>query len=227
MKRAFNPDELLVEASNDIASRLKAAISAQEKERKRIGAELHDNISQVLSTVRLNLELAMKNPVEKDDLIAKSSRALNNIIQEIRKMSRELISPGIKNNELPDLVDDLTCDISRVTGIQFDVDVSVFDKIRITLDEKIAIYRIIQEQLNNIMKHAEAKRVRIQAFAGNKKIMIEIADDGKGFDLSVRKKGIGLINIISRAELFNGDVQIITAPGKGCMMRVTLEIHGP
>ena len=96
------------------------------------------------------------------------------------------------------------------------------ESLDIDLRPAIDIVRIIQEQVNNVLKHAEAKHLNIQLTVDNSWIELVISDDGRGFNPGEikLKKGVGLSNIVSRAELFNGNVKIISAPGKGCKVVV-------
>jgi len=87
------------------------------------------------------------------------------------------------------------------------------------------LFRIIQEQLNNIIKHAEASAILIRLITDEGQLMLVIADNGKGFDTSINKKGLGINNIISRTELFNGKVQVDTSPGEGCTMIITVPLQ--
>jgi len=87
-------------------------------------------------------------------------------------------------------------------------------------DLKLNIYRIIQEQMTNIVKHAEASHVTISLEADSDMVTLVITDDGKGFDLSTTKAGIGISNIMNRVESFNGKINIETLPGKGCVMKI-------
>ena len=89
-------------------------------------------------------------------------------------------------------------------------------------EQKINVYRIIQEQLNNILKHAQASSVMIELNKEEEQIRLLVTDDGKGFDPRVRRDGVGISNIMSRAELYNGRVEIDSAPGKGCRLEVIL-----
>ena len=84
------------------------------------------------------------------------------------------------------------------------------------------MYRIVQEQINNIVKHSSANSVLIELFAEENNIHLIITDDGTGFDVNTVKKGQGLKNMRSRAELLNGATEMITAPGKGCKLKVTI-----
>ena len=91
--------------------------------------------------------------------------------------------------------------------------------------QQLMLFRIIQEQVNNVLKHSEASNLIIELMIDGSIVDLTISDDGKGFekDNIKMKRGVGLNNIASRTELFNGEVNLITAPGKGC----TLNIHIP
>ena len=89
-------------------------------------------------------------------------------------------------------------------------------------DLKLNIYRVIQEQINNIIKHADPKNVSVTVIAKNKIIYLTVTDDGKGFDMEKRRTGIGISNMMNRVESFNGKTEIVSSPGNGC--RTTIEI---
>jgi signal transduction histidine kinase len=91
-------------------------------------------------------------------------------------------------------------------------------------DLKISIYRIVQEQLNNIVKYAEASRVQILIRQDSSTIELQVIDNGKGFDLTAKRKGIGINNIINRVNAFHGNVLIESAPGKGCSLNVSFQV---
>jgi len=199
-----------------------AVLSAQEKERSIIGAELHDNINQILATVKLYLDVAMAEPQPRMELLSKSRRNISSAIEEIRKLSKMLIAPSLKELGLKDSIDELIRNILIVKKMKIRFSTDGLDEEIISKDLRVAIYRIVQEQLNNILKYADASCVTIQLREKGRQISLLIEDDGKGFDVNCRRKGVGITNIISRAELFNGKVEIDSAPGKGCRVKVLL-----
>ena len=89
-------------------------------------------------------------------------------------------------------------------------------------NKKLIIYRIVQEQINNILKHSKATESQIELKTHNKRLQLLVKDNGIGFDPTKKAKGIGLNNIISRVEMHNGDMEIISSPGKGCMLKVEI-----
>ena len=100
--------------------------------------------------------------------------------------------------------------------------ISGVDENALLPEQKINVYRIIQEQLNNILKHAQASSVSIELNKQREQIRLCVEDDGKGFDPRMRRNGVGISNIMSRAELYNGKVEIDSSPGKGCKLEVIL-----
>jgi PAS domain S-box-containing protein len=199
-----------------------AVVDAQEKERAEIGKELHDNVNQILSTAKLFLEVAKTSTRERAKLISRSAEQIHHAINEIRNISRSLVPPSISDLGLIESIKDLLDDIAVTKTIKVDF-TNVGDiEGGINDNQKLMLFRIIQEQVSNVLKHAEAKHLSIKLSVDNVGIELVIADDGKGFDLenNKTKKGVGLSNIASRVELFNGKVNIVTAPGKGCRLIV-------
>ncbi|MEO6914676.1 MAG: ATP-binding protein [Chitinophagaceae bacterium] len=202
----------------------RAIIDAQENERAKIGKELHDNVNQVLSTAKLFLEVAKTNSKERINLIGKSAEQIHHAINEIRHISQSLVPPSIGDIGLGESIKDLVQNIAVSKTLEVDYNnVGDIEK-NITDNQKVMIFRIIQEQVNNVLKHAEATRISIQLKVDNKEIELTIKDNGKGFDPEKikTKKGVGLSNIASRVDLFNGKVDIISAPGKGCQLNVKI-----
>jgi PAS domain S-box-containing protein len=203
-----------------------AVVNAQEKERAEIGKELHDNVNQILSTAKLYLELARTEEDERLDLIDRSTDNISNAINEIRTISRSLVPPSVGDLGLIDSIHDLVENIRATKKLQvsFDFEGEIDD----VLDEKrkLMLFRIIQEQVNNVLRHAKATHLIIELNTAGNMIDLTIIDDGQGFDMEKvkLKKGVGLSNIISRAELFNGKVAIKTAPGKGCSLNINVPI---
>lgn len=202
---------------------VEAVLSTQETERKKIGGELHDNINQILTAVKLNLGFAMENRDHSERLIQKCIINTTTAIEEIRKLSKELILPGnLKELGLVHSIEDLLKEMLKESTIQYSFNATGEEEIKVSEEHKLTIYRIIQEQLNNILKHAAATIVNVHMDLYPEAIQLSIEDNGKGFNSGLRRKGIGITNIISRAELFNGIVKIDTAPGKGCRLEVML-----
>ncbi len=213
-----------IEATKEIA---KAVVDAQEKERAEIGYELHDNVNQLLSTTRLYLELAKNDEQERLSLISRSVEGIANVVSEIRRISRSLVPSSINDLGLLVSIQDLAESIqaTKALKVEFHYEGNVEEDVNEKL--KLMLFRIIQEQVNNVLKHAMAKLLVIELVEDHGVIYLTISDDGKGFDVSSinNKKGMGLNNIRSRAELFNGSVRIISSHGEGCKLKVRIPLE--
>lgn len=203
-----------------------AVVDAQEKERSIIGKELHDNVNQILSTAKLYLEVARNDEKERISLMDMSTQNISEAINEIRTISRSLVPASIGDIGLVESIQDLmeSIKITKTIDVHFEPHPEV-DAV-LTEPQKLMLFRIAQEQVNNILKHAQAKSLSFELTAEDEAVLMVITDDGIGFDSeAVRfKKGVGLSNIASRAELFNGKVDIVSAPGKGCSLRISVPI---
>jgi PAS domain S-box-containing protein len=197
-------------------------LGAQERERFELGQELHDNINQILATSKLYLDVAIEEKEPRMELLAKSRKNISVAIEEIRKLTKDLIAPSLNDLGLTQSIKELIRSIQSVGKMKIRLNISGLDEEALLPEQKINIYRIIQEQLNNILKHAQAGTVVIELNKVKEQVRLRLADDGKGFDPRMRRKGVGISNIISRAELYNGKVEIESAPGKGCQLVVVL-----
>lgn len=200
-----------------------AVILAQEKERTEIGKELHDNVNQILGASNLYINTAMTDEEMRQELLERSTELVSNAINEIRKISKSLITPGLREIGLIESIEDIIDDL-KVAGdkLVIDLDLQNISEEQIEDRRKLTVFRIVQEQLNNIVKHARATRVLIRLSGEQDHIVVTLSDNGVGFDVSRHRKGVGITNIISRAEMFNGWVDIQSAPGEGCTLTVSL-----
>ena len=198
----------------------RAILTAQEKQRNHIGQELHDNISQILASSKLYLSSACEGNESLLELIKYPSELIDSSIQEIRLLSSRHVTP-LKDVDLEDLVKSLLDGLRENTSIDtvFTYDIAERD---LTDDLKLNIYRIIQEQINNIVKYASARKVTITIEAKPAGLHIEVIDDGAGFDLTKKRSGIGLSNMMNRIESFNGQMLLESSVGTGCSIRIDI-----
>lgn len=201
-----------------------AVLKALESDRAHLGAELHDNINQILATSLLYLEHAKNNEDEKDKMIHKSMDVIALAIAEIRKLSRKLIVSDIDEIGLGKAVRDMIENIVLVKKMKVFFHMEKFPEKKVDENVKVTIYRIIQEQLTNILKHANATTIDIELKKEDALITLKIGDNGKGFDTTVQRNGVGITNIMSRVSIYDGDVNINSAPGRGCTLKVTLQL---
>lgn len=203
-----------------------ATIDAQEKERREIGKELHDNINQHLNTTRLYLEVAReKAEGEIKEMIQLAHKNLSGIVHEIRQLSQSLVPPTLGDLGLVESIQDLCDGLRRSHKFVIDFQYRHFQEDHIPGNLRLSLFRIIQEKISNIIRHSEASKIAIRLQSDAEHIFLTIIDNGIGFDPSVTKEGLGLGNIRTRTELFNGKMHIKTAPGEGCELSVTIPFH--
>ena len=194
-----------------------AVIKAQEHERSLVGRELHDGVNQVLTTVKLYQELIASGTDLQKDLALRSSRLLQESIQSIRSLSKQLSAPTLGNTKLSDTVSELV-EAIRVTE-KFEsvkTNISAIENIDVSEDLHLGIYRILQEQFTNILKHSQASKVELGFLFDSVNLTLNIIDNGRGFDTNRKRSGIGISNMISRAENLNGRLVVNSEPGMGC-----------
>lgn len=204
-----------------------AAIDAQERERGQIGKELHDNINQILTTTKLYLELAITDEEERVNLINRSSQNIVSCIQEIRQLSRSLVPPSIGDLGLVESISDLIENIRITNTIHIEFHQINVDEDLIEDNLKLMLFRVLQEQLSNVLKHAKAKKLIIELILDDDFVELNVCDDGIGFDIAKVKRGLGLSNITSRANLFDGRLLILTSPGEGCKLNLIVPLPIP
>jgi signal transduction histidine kinase len=198
--------------------------NAQELERKKLGEELHDNINQLLGVVKLYIEHAQVNPAAKDEMLRKSAEYVLQVINEIRSLSKSLISPTLQDLGLMESINELIESIWEIKKIR--IELSNYDFFEETLSDikKLMVYRIMQEQLNNVVKHSQAENVGIELKHSGSLVQLTIQDDGIGFDMATVKPGLGLKNIRHRLELINGNMHVESSPGHGCRLQAMFEV---
>ena len=197
-----------------------AVITGQEKERLQLGEELHDNINQILASTKLYLECALKAEHPRADLVHESRELVEKAMTEIRKLSKTLLPPSLGEVGLLQALNELADNIRQVNELSISVSCKDVNENELSTKIKLTIFRIVQEQLNNIIKHAEAKNIVISIVKSGDALQVTVSDDGKGFDPAQKKNGVGLRNISSRAEVNNGTARIDSKPGEGCTLSV-------
>ncbi|MBA3673717.1 MAG: PAS domain S-box protein, partial [Chitinophagaceae bacterium] len=198
-----------------------AVFTAQEIERSEIGRELHDNVNQLLGATCLYIGMAKKDEENRDSLLTSASTFALDAIEEIRKLSKTLITPLIKEIGLADSIKYLSEEIVLVHSVKILLTTDNFLEEGLSYKFKLNIFRIIQVAINNIIQHAQAKNIFINMEDNSNELLISITDDGIGFDTNKRKSGIGITNIKSRSALYNGKVALTSKKGKGTILSLT------
>jgi PAS domain S-box-containing protein len=201
-----------------------AMLTAQENERMDIGRELHDNLNQVLGATKLYIEMAKTDEENYRTYLDKSSGFLVTVIEEIRRISKTLAPHSLHTMGMMGSIKMLLEDLAIVHPLDIQFHEDGIDEKELGEKLRVNIFRIVQEQLTNILKHSEATGAVIQLNMRGKQVTLLISDNGKGCDLSEERKGVGIRNIMSRAELCNGAVEIESSPGKGFKLKVMMQI---
>lgn len=200
---------------------MSALINGQNIERNRIAKDLHDGVAGDLAGIKLLL--AKENTYLKNENLQKIQKNLSEVFQEIRKISHNLSINNIKEKTLKNLLSELKENYQQRNEFSFDVYIYPENAID-DLDEikKLNIYRILQELLHNISKHAKATEVELSINRHHNDINIIIVDNGVGFD--VHKKGIGLKNIEERLKIISGEMNVQSEMNKGTSVIIDIKL---
>jgi len=164
--------------------------------------------------------MARKNKPGGENIINESMQLIDSAIEEIRALSKGKVTPMKKVN-LQEILQTLIDRFHVTTGIKTSF---IYNGSGQTIadDLKLNIYRVVQEQLNNILKHAKASNIKVLVEAGDENIRVLVTDDGRGFEVDSKKNGIGLANMVNRVESFNGTIHIQSSPGNGCSIDINV-----
>jgi PAS domain S-box-containing protein len=211
-------------------------IRAHESERQMIARELHDRVGQNLSSLKIDFDsLGNENP---DHLpktrkkIAELSVLMQKTISDIRDLAYELRPPGLDHFGFMQTIIQFGNDFREKTGLDVDMSFMGIQDLLLDFDTEINLYRLIQEGLNNIYKHARARRIVVKMVASHPSIILRIEDDGIGFDLekrlesSIREKRMGLRSMQERVSLLGGKMSILSQPGRGTEIRIEVPCLG-
>lgn len=205
---------------------LKATIKAQEEERYEIGSELHDNVCQILATSRIYLGLIKKSiPPAAKEYFGQANQYISQASEEIRNLSHRLAPAFFDGASLEDSFKQLLRSFNFEN--KYEIILSFDDQYKNYIPNhelQLNLYRILQEQLANILKHANATRIVIDVITKNDCLQMRIADDGVGFNPATIKAGIGLSNMNRRVQLLSGRFSIQSIGGKGCEIVVEIPI---
>lgn len=204
---------------------LEALLNIQEEERKRLGQELHDSVNASLTIAKYYLRLLTAGTDKEKFAKEQLALIISSTEQAVRTISHEMVISQETDTGLIKLVDNLVVRINELqifTGKFEYSNPKELDKL--PCSQKMVLYRIVQEQVNNIIKYSKATTVEIGISLSGKVVKLMIKDNGVGFDLSQHRSGIGLSNIANRVKHFNGRSQIQSAPGMGCTVTVCMPV---
>jgi len=227
MKRAEQELRASSEQLRNLAARL---VSVREEEQTRISREVHDELGQLLTAVKLDLAwLAGRLPrrnVQMLERIRATVQLADSIIQSVRRISTEL-RPGVLDLGLAAAVEWQVQEFQTRTGIQCKV--RLLAQGMYPPNVSTALFRILQETLTNVARHAKATRVEVVKQKQRDRLVLRIRDNGRGFDPAdpSRSKSLGLLGMRERAAILGGQVKIASAPGKGTTVTAWIPLRSP
>jgi signal transduction histidine kinase len=225
-RQALQDQKIIELEKNKQLLTVDAMLKGQEEERSRIAKDLHDGVGSLLSGTKMsflhikeNLELSGEGRM----MFEKSLCMLDNTIGELRKVAQNLMPEALVKFGLHEALRDFCDSIQSSTGLKV-LYQQFGEKRKLDNTAEIFTYRIIQELVNNAVKHAGASQVIVQLAIGQHKTGITVEDDGRGFDKDKlnKAKGAGLANVNYRVQYFNGMYDIVTSPGNGTSVNIEL-----
>jgi signal transduction histidine kinase len=214
LKKELEINRIKTEQQKEI---LKNTVHAQEKERKRIAQDLHDEVGAMLSVVKLNVARFEKKSENKEiqSLAIETKNYLNDVIGRVRRISRDLMPPSLEKLGLYYAIEELAGRVNDSGQMQLDFR-KTGEPYRFDVKKELAIFRIVQELVNNSIKHAKASRIKITMRFGTNGLGLTFADDGVGFNMEkMVKTGLGIRNLESRSQIIGAQYRMKSAPGRG------------
>jgi signal transduction histidine kinase/ligand-binding sensor domain-containing protein len=208
------------------AEQIKTMVATQEDERERLSRDLHDDVGTRLSAIKLYIsslgkKLDDNHLSDAKAMASNSARLIDETMSDVRKMLLNLSPQVLEEFGYTTAVEVLVNKINETRMLNFDL-VMFGLKSGLPKDHELVLYRITQELINNVLKHAAASRVSLQVGHRDEKIILMMEDNGKGFDIHEHKNGYGLKNLEARTQLLKGHMEIDSKPGKGTCVLIEI-----
>lgn len=204
----------------------KAIIQALENEHYEIGAELHDNVCQTLVASQMNIGIL--KPIEGSKEVLHKKNAIDYInlaLKDLQNISHRIAPAYLENRSLEESFNNLIKTFNVDDTLEINVEADEWVKpLKLSKNMHLNLYRVLQEQIRNILKHAKASRVDIVLQYENSILLMKVKDNGIGFDIDAQKKGIGFMNMKRRVELLSGKFEVKTSPGNGCQISIKVPV---
>jgi signal transduction histidine kinase len=203
--------------------RLRHSIASAEQERRRWARELHDETLQGLGGLQVLLSSALRrtDPQGLEAAVREAIDYIGTEIESLRTLITELRPAALDEIGLAPAIDSLGKRLAAVEGLEVELDVEIGG--RLDSEVETTVYRLVQEALANVAKHARAERVRVHVALDYDVVRVEVSDDGRGFDPEARVAGFGLVGMHERVALARGQLEVQSAPGS-TVVRATLPV---
>jgi two-component system, NarL family, sensor histidine kinase UhpB len=230
LTRTFNG---MLDAADAYRARLREvaarALGAAEEERKRIARELHDETAQMLAAllIRIRVVKAARAPAKLDALLDDMRTEIGQALEGIRRFARGLRPPALDELGLIPAIEGHVRSLAEISGLHITVEA---DEVAGELppEAELATYRIVQEALSNVLRHAQATRAAVRVAREADRLVVTVDDDGRGFDpqriMSTEGGGLGLFGMNERAGYLGGRVQVTSTPGTGTRVRAEIPL---
>lgn len=232
--RQLSQEQKLIELKQEFdKSMLESRINTQEETFQQIAREIHDNIGMSLTVAKLNLRLmAVPDGEEQKQYHQTVLEQLDKAILDLKDISRSMNPDIIRHLGLPKAIEQELAAIRRsgVYRVRFSVTGDIH---ALTLEREIVLYRVVQEALNNSLKHAKADTLTVTMDYGADTLMVSIADNGKGFDTDTlarqrsSERSTGFFNMEQRCITLHGELRVDSAPGEGTTVHISLPLRPP
>jgi signal transduction histidine kinase len=209
--------------------KLRLAMEASEQERRRWARELHDETLQELGALRVIIDAVKdaREPARAGELLRRAADHIERSIGNLQGLITELRPAALDQLGIAPAVDALVERVGDVSGLRINVELERLEQgRRLPSELEATIYRLIQEALNNVVKHAGASATDVRVVESNGLVEVIVRDDGRGFDPNAVEGGFGLVGMRERAALVGGRLAISSQPGSGTELRVRLPVRG-
>ncbi len=218
----------LKQLANMRADLLEQFATLQDEERRRIAFDLHDEVGQSLTSVMMGLRALGDQPDASSypQRIENLRKVVNSAVHEVRRLANGLRPAALDHLGLKGALERMVEDAEQIHDIDIELTIDIDDWEKLSNPLQTTVYRIVQEGLTNVARHSGAKLVHIRAVQRRGEILLEIEDDGRGFDAdSTKGKGLGVSGMIQRTALLAGDFSVLDRPQGGTIIRARIPIR--
>jgi signal transduction histidine kinase len=208
--------------------RLRHSLESAERERRRWARELHDETLQALAGLRVVLSSGLRrdDPGQLRQIVTGVVEQIQQEIDNLRTLITELRPAALDDLGLAPALQSLVQRVSTVEGIDVHAVVEL-DGERLSAELETAVFRVVQEALSNVAKHANAEHVAVRVWREDGHVVLRVADDGRGFDPQMPREGFGLVGMRERAALLDGEVRVDSTPGQGSTVEASFPLGDP
>ena len=202
---------------------LQSQLETQEETLNQLSTEIHDNVGQLLNSTKLLIGITQRTLSEYPDTLSMADETLGKAIQELRSLSKSLNREWLQQFNF---IENLEAEITRINAAKnLQIHFTSPDILSLKADQQIILFRIVQEILQNALKHSGAKNIVIKIKEDGLRLSISVSDDGNGFNEAAVQKSVGILNIRHRSHLLGGNAQWQSAIGSGTRVIIQLPLN--